>query len=280
MPLVSSRQKRMQGQQPQPANPANQHRRLLIVLEHLLALPVGDLSAAMTEACQLIADVLGADKVDVFFHVPSEQALVAEGTSDTEMGRAEKARGLDHIPLAKGGRVVQVFQTGQSYWSEHAEQDAVELPEVVSELGVRSTLTAPLEVAGIRRGVLLVSSARPAAFTRADLEFVEAVARWVGLTSTRLAHAEYLAAQAAEQGIREGANQLRLTARQIEVAALVRLGLSNTEIAERLVLEPGTVANHINGILRRLGFRSRTQVAVWAAEHQLRTERTDPQQPR
>ena len=34
------------------------------------------------------------------------------------------------------------------------------------------------------------------------------------------------------------------------------------EIAERLVLTPGTVANHVEGILRRLGFRSRTQVAA------------------
>jgi non-specific serine/threonine protein kinase len=38
--------------------------------------------------------------------------------------------------------------------------------------------------------------------------------------------------------------------------------MTNMEIAERLVLTPGTVANHIEGILRRLGFRSRTQVAA------------------
>ena len=43
---------------------------------------------------------------------------------------------------------------------------------------------------------------------------------------------------------------------------LVAGGLTNLEIAERLVLTPGTVANHVESILRRLGFRSRTQVAA------------------
>jgi DNA-binding NarL/FixJ family response regulator len=60
-----------------------------------------------------------------------------------------------------------------------------------------------------------------------------------------------------------------LTPRQREVAALITEGLSNSEIALRLVLEPGTVANHVGNILSRLGFRSRTQIATWAlgAEH-------------
>jgi len=49
----------------------------------------------------------------------------------------------------------------------------------------------------------------------------------------------------------------------------VSLGLSHAAIAERLVLSEGTVANHIEHILRRLGLQSRTQVAVWAVERGL-----------
>jgi DNA-binding NarL/FixJ family response regulator len=56
-----------------------------------------------------------------------------------------------------------------------------------------------------------------------------------------------------------------LTPRQREVAALVARGLSNGRIAEALVLEEGTVANHVQRILTRLGFASRVQLAVWAA---------------
>jgi len=55
-----------------------------------------------------------------------------------------------------------------------------------------------------------------------------------------------------------------LTARQREVARLIALGCTNREIGERLVLEPGTVANHVAEILRRLGVNNRTQIAMWA----------------
>ena len=65
-----------------------------------------------------------------------------------------------------------------------------------------------------------------------------------------------------------------LTARQREVAALIAEGLSNAEIDERLVLVEGTVANHLETILDRLGSKNRTQVAVWAVEHGL--YRSDP----
>ena len=245
-----------------------------MVLETLLSLQVLDLTTAMTEAAEQLGDVLGADKVDVFFcddndDDEAEAALVAEGTSDTPMGRCQRALGLDRLPLTNGGRVVWVYQTDQSYRTQHADQDPLELPGVVNELGVRSMLATPLKVAGTTRGVLVASSSNPDAFTHEDLAFLQAVARWIGLTSTRLAHAQWLAAQAAEQGLREGADQVALTARQLEVAALIRAGLTNAQIAQQLVLDPGTVANHVASILSRLGFRSRAQVAAWATERRL-----------
>jgi len=57
-----------------------------------------------------------------------------------------------------------------------------------------------------------------------------------------------------------------LTRRQYEVARLIAEGLSNDEIAHRLVLTPGTVGNHIGHILRRLGARNRAQVAAWVTQ--------------
>jgi len=54
-----------------------------------------------------------------------------------------------------------------------------------------------------------------------------------------------------------------LTGRQLEVAALVAEGLSNRQIAERLVITERTAESHVERILMRLGFRSRAQVAVW-----------------
>jgi DNA-binding NarL/FixJ family response regulator len=59
-----------------------------------------------------------------------------------------------------------------------------------------------------------------------------------------------------------------LTAREREIASLMADGLSNHDIAERLVISEGTVEVHVKHILGKLGFRSRTQVAGWVAHHQ------------
>lgn len=55
-----------------------------------------------------------------------------------------------------------------------------------------------------------------------------------------------------------------LTARQRQVAALVAQGKSNQAIAVELVVSERTVENHVANIMSRLGFTTRTQIAVWA----------------
>ena len=57
----------------------------------------------------------------------------------------------------------------------------------------------------------------------------------------------------------------RLTGRQREVAGLVAQGLTDREIAARLVISPRTAESHVEQILARLGFRSRSEIAAWHA---------------
>jgi DNA-binding CsgD family transcriptional regulator len=54
-----------------------------------------------------------------------------------------------------------------------------------------------------------------------------------------------------------------LTVRELDVLKLVARGLSNTEIAERLVLSEHTVHRHLANILRKLDLSSRTAAAAW-----------------
>jgi two-component system nitrate/nitrite response regulator NarL len=57
-----------------------------------------------------------------------------------------------------------------------------------------------------------------------------------------------------------------LTPREREVLDLIGAGLSNQEIAVRLVIEVGTVKNHVHNILRKLDVSSRQDAAVyWGA---------------
>jgi DNA-binding CsgD family transcriptional regulator len=56
-----------------------------------------------------------------------------------------------------------------------------------------------------------------------------------------------------------------LTSRELEVAALVADGLTNQAIASRLSVAPRTAETHVEHIRRKLGVRSRAQIAAWVA---------------
>jgi predicted ATPase/DNA-binding CsgD family transcriptional regulator len=60
----------------------------------------------------------------------------------------------------------------------------------------------------------------------------------------------------------------QLTSRQRQIAWLVAEGLSNREIAERLVISKRTVDTHIDHIFGRLGVSSRMQLAAWLTSSQ------------
>jgi DNA-binding NarL/FixJ family response regulator len=67
---------------------------------------------------------------------------------------------------------------------------------------------------------------------------------------------------------REAAKQAfgGLTVREREVAALIAQGKTSREIADLLVVSERTAEVHVSNILRKLGFTSRAQIAVWAVE--------------
>jgi HD-GYP domain-containing protein (c-di-GMP phosphodiesterase class II) len=60
-----------------------------------------------------------------------------------------------------------------------------------------------------------------------------------------------------------------LTAREIDVLRLLARGLTNKDIAARLVISPKTVANHVEHIYTKVGASTRTAAALFATQHGL-----------
>ena len=65
-------------------------------------------------------------------------------------------------------------------------------------------------------------------------------------------------------GQAESPLQEPLTAREVEILALIGEGLTNREIAGRAFLSEYTVRNYVSSILRKRGFKNRSQAAVYA----------------
>jgi non-specific serine/threonine protein kinase len=102
--------------------------------------------------------------------------------------------------------------------------------------------------------------------------FCETVRQYNASTARRRVHAgrAVTLGPSATDGRGRGAGSMpgasALTRRQLQIAELVARGYTNQQIADALVLTPGTVANHMQAILERLGVRSRTQIAVWYSQ--------------
>jgi HD-GYP domain-containing protein (c-di-GMP phosphodiesterase class II) len=71
-----------------------------------------------------------------------------------------------------------------------------------------------------------------------------------------------------------------LTSREVDVLRLLALGLSSSQIANRLVISPKTARNHIEHIYAKIGASSRVTASLYAVQHGLLPEQEYPSQQR
>jgi two-component system OmpR family sensor kinase len=182
--------------------------RLLEVLEALLRLPAADLKTTLDHVANLVAEATGADKIDAFLYDATRDSLTAVGTSTQPLSARQRELGLDVLPVSNGGRVVQVFKTGETFITGQLDKDMDELPGVRDALKIRSKVGVPLVIGGERRGMMMIASLKPDFFSAEDARFAESVGHWAGIIAHRAELAEQIARNAAGQARRAAAEEL------------------------------------------------------------------------
>jgi DNA-binding NarL/FixJ family response regulator len=98
---------------------------------------------------------------------------------------------------------------------------------------------------------------------------IAAVARGEAALDPAVQHHVVAAVAEPDHGATEPSLPDELTPREAEVLGLIAAGLTNAEIADRLVVSPATVKSHVNHIFAKADLRDRAQAVAYAFRHGL-----------
>lgn len=191
-----------------PGASAASHESLLNLLQELLDLPALEPRQALTDGATSVARWLGCEKVDVFLFDPARNSLAAIGTSATPLGDLQRKLGLDVMPLAQGGRAVEVYVTGRPHLDGNVQDDSEELRGIVRDLAVRSQAALPLHIGGVRRGVLGLVSQQPGRFAVGDSRKLELVVNSISALAHRSELVEQLTEAERQRGRHMAADEI------------------------------------------------------------------------
>ena len=140
--------------------------------------------------------------------------------------------------------------------------------EAIRRLAARGTATIALTTYADDASVLGALRAGARGYLTKDAgaeqirSAVEAVARGEAALDPAIQH--HVLAAVSSPAPAAPATRDDLTPREIEVLGLIAEGLTNAEIAQRLVVSNATVKSHVNHIFAKIGVRDRAQAVVYA----------------
>ena len=249
-----------------PFDPPPRFRVQYLVVRASVLVAAGDADRAAASYDQ--AGPLAGWELPVFFVVP---ALTCAALVCGALGRHEElAAVLARLEPHRGEQVSGsgVFSRGPVELSlGRGALDLGRLDAAVDDLATAAASAqrcgAPGFVAEARHHLARALAARdaPGDHDRAVVANAEAdrLARALGMTA-------YVGPAAALGDRLRTARGPALTPREAEVAALVGEGLTNRQVARRLAISERTAESHVQHVLTKLGFSSRSQIAVWSLD--------------
>ncbi len=144
---------------------------LIQLLHSIASIPVSEATETLAHTItDQLCTILQAEIASILLHSPATDELIAFGSSDTLLGRMQRERGFDHIPLATSGPLLQVFQHNEPLRIGRAD-DLAALP-LVQGVGIQSVLIVPLQIAQHCEGMIVLAATRPSAFSDDDVSFL------------------------------------------------------------------------------------------------------------
>ena len=188
-------------------------------------------------------------------------AQIAGGDLDAASDAAEEIAGVAALTKSRRHAGEALFAKGKVA-TARGDDEAEEILRAAARAMSEASLALPACRARMELARALVDRDRPVAISEARA----ALAAFERLGATP--DADAAAAFLRELGVkgRTGPKNLELLSkRELEVLRLVAQGLSNAEIGERLFISTKTAGHHVSNILTKLGVRSRTEAAAYAA---------------
>jgi len=234
----------------------SEHELAVAVVRRGLRAFVGDASKRGPLLSIAVRAELGRGDHDAAAGAAGELAALAEGTDSAAIhGEAQLARG--RVAMATGEATVAATCLGEAGRSfDRAERP---LPAAVARL----ELAHALAEGGNRPDAIIEARAALGVFQRLGAnpaaDRTAALLRGLG-DATRVRPVDHAATVGS------------LTRREAEVLALIREGLTNPQIGERLFISAKTAEHHVGRVLAKLGVKSRAEAATVAISAQVTPE--------
>ncbi len=224
-----------------------------------------DLSGLLVGVTERLRELISASAVFVFLPTADGDQLEVRAAAGEQALQFLGSR----VPR-NGSKTGHVFDRARSERADMAIEDVEMYQPLAREMNARAALWVPLLGDEGAMGVIAAINkiGTDETFSGDDQRLAETFA-------ARVAVAVRLVARGGEVGddrnVEDHPEIARpgLTAREIEVLRLVAYGMSDAQVADKLVVSLRTVHSHLRTIYRKLQVGSRSEATRWAAEHRL-----------